>query len=225
MRSTLPAVGRIPLLLVDDHPVVVEGLKTLLSPETDLPVVAQAHGGEEALRVLAAHPEVRVAVLDLNMPGMSGTELAAAILAVRPDIYILILSMFHDHASVAEVLEAGCSGYVLKTTNKAELSEAIREVAAGRNYFCQEVAATLLQNIQLPKLRQQPPVAQAAELTNREREILQLIAREYSNSHIAETLFISERTVETHRKNILTKTNSKSVVGLIQYAMRHKLIV
>ncbi|WP_055562162.1 LuxR C-terminal-related transcriptional regulator [Hymenobacter sp. AT01-02] len=174
--------------------------------------------------VLAMHPEVLVAVLDLNMPGMSGTELAIAIRAQRPQVRILILSMFHDHASVAEVLEAGCAGYVLKTSTKSELTLAIREVAAGHNYFSGEVGATMLQNLQLSGLRERPQEPRANELTNREREILQLIAREYSNSHIAETLFISERTVETHRKNILTKTNSKSVVGLIQYAMRHKLI-
>jgi DNA-binding NarL/FixJ family response regulator len=216
--------NQIPLLLVDDHPVVVEGLKALLNSEKDLPVIAQAYSGEEALDVLAQHPEIRVAVLDLNMPGMTGVELAYTIRQLYPQIRILILSMFHDHASVAEVLEVGCSGYVLKTTSKDELSGAIREVAAGRTYFSSEVAATVLQNLQIPASREQIREARAAELTNRELEILQLIAREYSNSRIAEILFISERTVETHRKNILTKTNSKSVVGLIQYAMRNRLI-
>ncbi|TGD82686.1 response regulator [Hymenobacter wooponensis] len=220
----MPTSNQIPLLLVDDHPVVVEGLKALLRTEVDLPVAAQAYSGDEALDVLTQHPEIRVAVLDLNMPGMTGVELAYTIRQTYPKIRILILSMFHDHASVAEVLEAGCAGYVLKTASKAELSGAIREVAAGRTYFSSEVAATVLQNIQIPASREQIREARASELTNREREVLQLIAREYSNSHIAETLFISERTVETHRKNILTKTNSKSVVGLIQYALRNRLI-
>jgi DNA-binding NarL/FixJ family response regulator len=220
----MSTLNQIPLLLVDDHPVVVEGLKALLRSEVDLPVAAQAYSGDEALQVLTQHPEIRVAVLDLNMPGMTGVELAYTIRQTYPQIRILILSMFHDHASVAEVLEVGCAGYVLKTASKAELSGAIREVAAGRTYFSSEVAATVLQNIQIPASREQIREARASELTNREREVLQLIAREYSNSHIAETLFISERTVETHRKNILTKTNSKSVVGLIQYALRNRLI-
>lgn len=211
----------IPVLLVDDHPVIVEGIKTMLRPETDLQVVLQAHSGADALRLLASHPEVRVAVLDLNMPEMTGVELARAIRANWPAIKVLILSMFHDHATVAEVLEAGGSGYILKTASRAELSEAIRQVAAGQNYFSQDVAHTLLQNLQIPAALQ---ANKPAELTAREQEILQLIAREYSNQAIAEALFISERTVETHRRNLFTKTNSKSVVGLIQYALRHKLI-
>ncbi|GAB3226956.1 response regulator transcription factor [Hymenobacter seoulensis] len=222
MAAPTPEKHVIPLMLVDDHPVVVEGLKNMLRPATDLRVVAQAHGGAEALRLLAEHPEVQVAVLDLNMPEMSGVELARAIRTSWPHIRVLILSMFHDHATVADVLEAGGSGYVLKTATQAELSEAIRQVAAGHNYFSPEVAATLLQNIQIPNALD--AATRAAELTSREREILRLIAREYSNQAIANELFISERTVETHRRNLFTKTNSKSVVGLIQYAMRNKLI-
>ncbi|AHJ96722.1 response regulator transcription factor [Hymenobacter swuensis] len=221
MSEVLSSQEIIPLLLVDDHPVIVEGLKTMLRPETDLRVVAQAYSGADALRLLPAHPEIRVAVLDLNMPEMTGVELARAIRTTWPTIRVLILSMFHDHATVAEVLEAGGSGYVLKTATRAELSTAIRQVAAGQNYFSQDVAATLLQNLQIPSALQ---AKRTAELTGREQEILQLIAREYSNQDIAAALFISERTVETHRRNLFTKTSSKSVVGLIQYALRHKLI-
>lgn len=221
MSEVLSSQEIIPLLLVDDHPVIVEGLKTMLRPETDLRVVAQAYSGADALRLLPAHPEIRVAVLDLNMPEMTGVELARAIRTTWPTIRVLILSMFHDHATVAEVLEAGGSGYVLKTATRAELSAAIRQVAAGQNYFSQDVAATLLQNLQIPSALQ---AKRTVELTGREQEILQLIAREYSNQDIAEALFISERTVETHRRNLFTKTSSKSVVGLIQYALRHKLI-
>jgi len=221
MSEVLSSQEIIPLLLVDDHPVIVEGLKTMLRPETDLRVVAQAYSGADALRLLPEHPEIRVAVLDLNMPEMTGVELARAIRTTWPTIRVLILSMFHDHATVAEVLEAGGSGYVLKTATRAELSAAIRQVAAGQNYFSHDVAATLLQNLQIPSALQ---AKRAVELTGREQEILQLIAREYSNQDIAEALFISERTVETHRRNLFTKTSSKSVVGLIQYALRHKLI-
>ncbi|RSK42267.1 response regulator [Hymenobacter perfusus] len=221
MSEVLSSQEIIPLLLVDDHPVIVEGLKTMLRPETDLRVVAQAYSGADALRLLPEHPEIRVAVLDLNMPEMTGVELARAIRTTWPTIRVLILSMFHDHATVAEVLEAGGSGYVLKTATRAELSAAIRQVAAGQNYFSQDVAATLLQNLQIPSALQ---AKRAVELTGREQEILQLIAREYSNQDIADALFISERTVETHRRNLFTKTSSKSVVGLIQYALRHKLI-
>ena len=201
---------------------IVEGIRQMLRPEIDLHIVAQAHDGPQALAVLATQPTVRVALLDLNMPGMSGVELTRAIRARWPEVRILVLSMFHDHATVAEVLEAGGAGYVLKTASRAELSTAIRQVAGGKNYFSPEVANTLLQNLQI--LAASPPPDQQHALTRREQEILQLIAREYSNLQIAEELFISERTVETHRRNLLAKTESKSVVGLIQYAIRHKLI-
>ncbi len=211
----------IDLLLVDDHPMIVEGIRQMLLPEPDLRVVAQAHSGAQALELLGAHPSVRVVLLDLSMPGMSGVELARAIRADWPAIRVLALSMFHDHATVAEVLEAGGAGYVLKTASRTELSTAIRQVAGGRSYFSQDVADTLLQNLQIGASleAERPPV-----ITRREREILQLIAREHSNLEIAEALFISERTVETHRRNLLTKTKCKSVVGLIQYAIRHKLL-
>lgn len=221
MSQVLTSKPSIELLLVDDHPMVLEGLKALLRAAPDIRVAAQACSGPDALARLAQPPAVHVAVVDLNMPGMTGVELTATIRVRFPAVRVLVISMFHDHASVAEVLEAGATGYVLKTAGAAELSEAIRRVAAGSTYFSAAVAATLLENLHLAGNRE--PVRQAG-LTTREREILQLIAQEYSNQHIAEQLFISERTVETHRKNILVKTNSKSVVGLIQYALRHKLI-
>ncbi|MBT2557887.1 response regulator transcription factor [Hymenobacter sp. ISL-91] len=220
--SALPvSEAIISLLLVDDHPMIMEGIRQMLLPEADLQVVAQANGGVQALELLKIHPHVRVVLLDLSMPGMSGIELARAIRAGWPDVRVLALSMFHDHTTVAEVLEAGGAGYVLKTATRTELSTAIRQVAAGGTYFSQDVADTLLQSQQIAAGLEavRPPA-----ITPREREILQLVAREHSNLEIAEALFISERTVETHRRNLLAKTNSKSVVGLIQYAIRHNLL-
>ncbi|MGI4873659.1 MAG: response regulator [Janthinobacterium lividum] len=218
----LPA-SCIPVLLVDDHQMVIEGIKTLLKSDPDLRVVACANSGAEALRRLREHPEVQVAVVDLSMPLMSGVELTRRVRQDFPAVRILALSMFHDHATIQEVLEAGGSGYLLKNTTRQELSTAIRQVAYGRSHFSPEVGQTLLQNLELPGQRTSGP-ARPPELTTREREILQLIAQEKSNHDIAEQLFISERTVETHRKNMLTKTKSKSVIGLIQYALKHKLL-
>ncbi|GAB3571727.1 response regulator transcription factor [Hymenobacter daeguensis] len=201
---------------------VIEGIKTLLKSDQAVRVVAQANSGAEALRRLHDHPEVQVALVDLNMPGMSGVELTQRIRTAFPAVRVLALSMFHDHASIMEVLEAGGLGYLLKNTTKAELSAAIADVAAGRTHYSQEVGQTLLQHLEVPGQRSAaPPVV---ELTAREKEILRLVADEKSNQAIAEALFISERTVETHRKNILTKTSCKSVIGLIQYAIKHKLL-
>ena len=223
MSDAPAAPTRINLLLVDDHQMVIEGVKTLLKSDPAVRVVAQANSGAEALRRLREHPEVHVAIVDLNMPLMSGVELTRYIRTDFPAVRVMALSMFHDHASVLEVLEAGGSGYLLKNTTKVELSAAIASVAAGRNYYGPEVGQTLLDHLNLSG--QRDAVAPVVELTPREREILRLVAEEKSNQDIADALFISERTVETHRKNILTKTNCKSVVGLIQYAIKHKLLV
>ncbi|WP_201978678.1 response regulator [Hymenobacter rubidus] len=222
MSDAYPVSARINLLLVDDHQLVIEGIKTLLKNDPVIRVVAQANTGADALRRLREHPEIGVAIVDLNMPQMSGVELTQHIRASFPAVRVLALSMFHDHASVMEVLEAGGMGYLLKNTTKAELSAAIADVAAGRTHYSQEVGQTLLQHLDVPG--QRGPVAPVVELTTREKEILRLVAEEKSNHAIAEALFISERTVETHRKNILTKTSCKSVVGLIQYAIKHKLL-
>jgi DNA-binding NarL/FixJ family response regulator len=225
MSEPLAATDRINLLLVDDHQMVIEGIKTLLKTDAIIRVVAQANAGDEALRRLRDHPEVQVVIVDLNMPVMGGVELTRHIRAEFPGVRVMALSMFHDHASVMEVLEAGGAGYLLKNTTKAELGQAIRDVAAGRTHFSQEVGQTLLQNMDVPAQRPgNGHEERPAELTTREKEILQMVAAEKSNHDIAETLFISERTVETHRKNMLVKTNSKSIVGLIQYALKHKLI-
>ncbi|MCC3159177.1 response regulator transcription factor [Hymenobacter sp. 15J16-1T3B] len=216
------SADHISVLLVDDHQLVLEGVRVLLQNEPDLRIAATAYSGPEALQQLALHPEVHVAIVDLNMPQMSGVQLTQAIRAAHPGVRIIVLSMFHDHASVQEVLDAGGAGYLLKNTTAHELTTAVRRVAAGRTYFNAEVGATLLEHLDVPAARD--PAEQAAPLTAREREILQLIAGEYSNAAIAEKLFISERTVETHRRNIFTKTKSKSIIGLIQYALKHKLI-
>ncbi|MBD2722546.1 response regulator [Hymenobacter armeniacus] len=222
MSHAPAAPSRTAVLLVDDHQMVIEGLKTLLKADAAVRVVAQASSGLEALRRLREHPGIEVALVDLNMPQMSGVELTRHIRAAFPAVRVLALSMFHDHASVMEVLAAGGAGYLLKNTTKAELSAAIANVAAGRTHFSQEVGQTLLQHLDVPD--QRPNAAPVAELTAREREILRLVAEENTNQDIARALFISERTVETHRKNILTKTSCKSVIGLIQYAIKHKLL-
>lgn len=217
-----PADAIVHVLLVDDHRLVLEGVRTLLLPDAGVCVVAMATTGREALVQLQQHPGIRVALVDLHMPFMPGTELIGHIRQQFPQVRVLALSMDYDVASVREVLAAGGAGYLLKNLLGPELSTAIRRVAAGNTYFSPEVATALLD--QMPRAAH-PADVQAARLTPRELEILGLIAREHSNLDIADQLHISERTVETHRKNIFTKTGCKSAVGLVQYALREKLIV
>ncbi|TGE29562.1 response regulator transcription factor [Hymenobacter metallicola] len=224
MDKTFTDVSCISVMVVDDHPLVLAGIKALLQPETDIRVLAEADSGAKALQMLAEHPDIQVALLDLNMPHMTGIELARLIRQRHPQVKALVLSTFQDHASVAEVLEAGGTGYLLKSTTRQELGTAIRAVAAGQRYFSQEVTATMVQSLEIQAGHSSQRVEKPASLTSRESEILQLIAQEYSNERIAQQLFISERTVESHRKNILTKTKSKTIIGLIRYALRNKLI-
>ena len=200
---------------------LIEGIKTLLRGEPDLQVVAEANSGAAALAALEKTP-VDIALLDINMPQMSGIELCAELRRRYPNLRMLALSMFEDHSSIQGMLQAGASGYILKNTSKTELLAAVRRIATGHTYFAPSVAATILEHAGAPAA---DAVRNAAvSLSTREREILQLIAQELSNQQIADKLLISERTVETHRKNIFFKTQSKSVVGLIQYAIRHELI-
>ncbi|WP_303310812.1 response regulator transcription factor [Hymenobacter sp. BT730] len=212
----------IQVLLVDDHQMVLEGIRTLLRAEQDIQVVGQASNREEALQLLEALPQVQVVLIDLNIPGAEGVELIRSMKQQKPQVQILALASLADAATIQAVLGAGGTGYLLKNSTKSELVQAIRQVAASNTFFSQEAAATLLQHLDIPARR--APQVVPALLTERERQVLGLIVQEYSNNRIAEELFISERTVETHRKNILAKTNSKSIVGLIKYAFRHKLI-
>lgn len=210
------------LLLVDDHPMLIEGLKTLLRGEPDVRVVAEATSGTDALRLLES-TTVDLALLDINMPRMSGIELCAEIRRLYPSVRVLALTMAEDYSTIQAMLQAGASGYVLKNTSKTELLEAVRRLGSGQTFFSPSVAGTILDHAVRPASGDTSREA-VAPLSGREREILRLIAQELSNQEIADKLFISERTVETHRKNLFFKTQSKSVVGLIQYAIRHNLL-
>lgn len=205
--------------LVDDHPLVIEGVKKLLSHDALIEVVAHANNGTEALRQLRHHPEVGVVIVDMNMPDMSGIELTQQLRQQYPQVRVLMLSVDYEYSGVQDLLAAGGSGYLLKNTSREEISAAVREIATGHTFFSPAVGATLLRQFAPPRASEP-----AVVLTAREHEVLQLIAREFSNGEIAEALHISERTVETHRKNLMAKTGSKTVVGLIQYALRNKLL-
>ena len=218
MEAPLPELS---VLLVDDHQLVLEGVRSLLQLDTGLRVVATATCGFDALEKLRAHPAIDVALVDLHMPLMAGAELIGHIRRQFPRVGVIALSMDYDLASVQEVLAAGGTGYLLKNLLGPELTTAVRRVAAGNTSFSPEVASLLLNQLPRPG---QPATSPAVHLTPREIEILHFIAREESNLRIADLLHISERTVETHRKNILTKTGCKSMVGVVQYALRQKLI-
>lgn len=207
--------ARMKILLVDDHSILLDGVKSLLSREDDLQVVGQAGSAEAALEFLKKN-DVDLIITDYSMPGMDGLSLVHTVKRIAPDTKIILLSMHDEVHLVKEILKAGVSGYVLKNDTHKELLSAIRDVSQGKVYLSSDVNKMLITNLNNPD--------EGKLLTDREREILKLIAKEYTNKDIAEELFISERTVETHRKNIFKKTGTNSLVGLIKFAYANNLI-
>lgn len=214
-------MSTIKLIVADDHHILLDGLRALLQKQKGIEIVGLFDNGSSVYEALATL-EVDIALLDINMPGMDGKELTRKIKAEYPSILVIILSMYDDVGRVMELINAGASGYLLKNITDTELVEAIRTVASGRSYYSAEITENISSYAQ--QIHNNADAAAEPKLTDREIEILKLISQEYSNAEIAKTLFISERTVETHRKNMLRKTNNKTIVGLLKYAMEKQLI-
>jgi len=164
-----------------------------------------------------------VCLLDINMPGLDGIETAKLLKEKKPALKIIVLTTYNDKEIITEMLQAGVYGYLLKNSSKQELAEAIKKVAGGAFYFSDEVHAAIMHNY-MQQLREKGSAAEVITLTQREKEILQLLAREYTNEKIADELHISYRTVETHRKNIMQKTKSHNLAGLLKFAYSKSLI-
>ena len=210
--------GKITLALVDDHQIVIDGLMSLLKGHDKFRFAFATTDSSEVVQKLAETP-VDILLTDVMMPKLPGNELAKKVRQHFPGVRILALSMSGQGDLVNEMInDADISGYVLKNIGKQELIKALEKIAYGGIYFSEEVIDELQRTSQRKKQKEE------AHLTDREIEIIRLIEKEYNNKQIAEELFISERTVETHRKNIFRKTNTNSVIGLVKYAYEHKLI-
>jgi DNA-binding NarL/FixJ family response regulator len=208
---------KIRLLVADDHAIVRDGIVSLLAKEQAIHVVCTASGGYEVLEIISKN-EIDVCILDINMPGLDGIETAKLIRQRKPETRIIMLTTYNDREIISELVHAGVSGYMLKNSDKEELVEAINKVMRGRHYFSDEVEKIILEGLTEKKNTEVIP------LTDRELEVVQLLAREYTNDEIAAELHISYRTVETHRKNIMQKTKSGNLAGLIKYAYSKGLI-
>lgn len=209
---------KIKILIADDHQMLLDGIKSLLKGEKNYEIIGQANDGKTALEIMEKNLP-HILLTDINMPGMGGYELTKEVKKKFPSVKIIGLSMFNDRAVITDMLAAGVSGYILKNTGKEELLQALQKVFDGGVFYSTEVSEQMMRTFSEEKKE-----TEAITLTTREIEIVKLIAKEYSNAKIAEELFISERTVETHRKNIFRKTNTKSVIGLLNYAREHKII-
>lgn len=203
------------LFIIDDHQMVVDGLISLLNNEEKYRIVGFSNQPKEVMQQLE-ELDVNILLTDINMPEMTGVELTRNVKKKFPRVKVLALSMFGERQVIKEMIDAGVSGYILKNTGKRELIEALDQLVKGDTFFGSEVTDELMKSFK--------STDNNSHLTNREIEIIRLIENENSNKEIAEMLFISERTVETHRKNIFRKTNTQSIVGLLKYAYEHKII-
>lgn len=216
----------IDILIVDDHWMIREGIRASLAEVSDIRIVDEASCQEEALAKLAQHPGVRVAVMDISLGnGEDGIDTTRQVTEQYPKVHVLALTMHDEEAHITNMLQAGAVGYLLKDTGMDELVTAIRTVAQGESYFSQEVSATMMNRFMAhQKAKQESTSVLPERLTRREREVLQLIAEEHTNPEIAEKLFISPRTVDTHRRNLILKLNAKNTAGLVRYAIKYELV-
>ncbi len=211
------AEKKIQILVADDHAILRDGVVSLLRSEPSFQIACAAASGYEVLDLIGKHA-VDVCLLDINMPGLDGIETARLILQRKPGIRIIMLTTYNDREIISELVQIGVAGYLLKNSDKEELVEAIHKVMKGRHYFSEEVEQIILEGLT------GKTSVETVSLTERELEVVQLLANEYTNDKIAAELHISYRTVETHRKNIMQKTKAGNLAGLIRFAYSKGLI-
>jgi two-component system, NarL family, nitrate/nitrite response regulator NarL len=211
----------IKIMIADDHQMFIDGIKALLKTEKDIEVVGEALNGKALLAVLdKSTPDI--VLMDINMPEMDGIEATKELAANFPHIKVIMLSMHANTEFVVGLIESGASGYILKNTGKKELTHAIRSVHSGSPYFSEEITASIMSSFKNPERTVRN--AEMEKLTEREKDVLKLIASEFSTKEIADKLFISTNTVETHRKNLFSKLKVKNLAGLVKYALQTGLI-
>jgi DNA-binding NarL/FixJ family response regulator len=210
------------VLIADDHPLIRSGLRALLAREGEFQVVAEACDGREAIEKATAH-KPDVILLDVAMPSINGTDAAKVITEKLPDIRIIMVSMHLDESYVLRALKAGARGYLLKDSPESDIVAAIRAVAAGNAYFSPAISRMLVEDY-VAEVRRRGVEDSYELLSLREKEVMQLLVAGRSNREIAEALFISVSTVESHRGNIFQKIHVRSLAELILYAVRKGLI-
>jgi len=214
-------MSKIRVLLADDHTIVRKGLCALLADEPGIEVLAEAEDGREAVRLAEElHPDV--ALMDLSMPGLGGLEATRQIKRRLPEVKVLVLTRHADEEYILQILRAGASGYVVKSAAPAELVSAIQAVSRGDSFLSPTISKTVIEEyVRQAEARVDDSYEQ---LTGREREVLQLVAEGHSSREIAERLTLSEKTVRTHRANLMDKLALHSTAELAQYAIRKGLV-
>ena len=214
----------IKIALVDDHAMFREGLNFALSQEDDFEVMNESPNGKEFITFLEENQGNKpdVVIMDINMPVMDGEEATNQALSIHPDLSIITLSMFSDTDYYQKMVAVGVKGFLMKEAGVIELSEAIRAVVNGGTYFSQDLLQRIIMEISNPKVigsRQK-----VIDLTRREEEVLEQICKGLDNKEVADRLFISQKTVEGHKTNLMSKTNTKNAINLMLFAIKHNLV-
>lgn len=208
------------ILVTDDHQIVIDGIKSMMNGEKKYRISGEANNGQQALDMIATSPgSFDLLITDVSMSHLSGIELCKMVKSQFPEIRVLILSMYNSVSVVKEALTAEADGYLLKSAGRDEFLLALHRICGGGTYFAQDIVPIIYNQYQKERVQQN----ELAVLSAREKEVLALILRENTSEEIAGKLFISKKTVDNHRQNILTKTNCRTTIGLVKFAIRNGL--
>lgn len=211
------------ILIADDHAMFADGILSILKEEQDINVVGTVLEGPSVLDFLEKN-EIDLLLLDVNLPKMNGIEVCKKVNANFKKVKILAISMFNEESYVSEILNHGASGYILKNTGRSDLLKAIRTIMDGETYFSDEVTETMMKSLMKNRKASKSTSNFLPKISRREREVLNLIVQEFTTQEIANQLFISLKTVESHRSNLLAKLNARNTAGLVRIAMENNLI-
>ncbi|MDQ3142404.1 MAG: response regulator transcription factor [Bacteroidota bacterium] len=213
----------IKVVIADDHTMFVDGIESILKNESNIKVIDRCFDGKSVFQILK-NKAVDVLLLDINLPEMNGIEVAKKISKENYKVKILALSMYNEESFVSEILKNGALGYVLKNTGQLELIKAIETVAAGETYFSPEVTETIMGSLLKKTTTKKSSTTFIPKISRREKEVLQLIVKELTTQEIADKLFISLKTVESHRSSLISKLGVRNTAGLVRAAYEHKLL-
>jgi DNA-binding NarL/FixJ family response regulator len=215
-------VEKYKILIADDHTMFVDGIQSILETEADIEVVGRCYDGQSVLTHLK-DKKVDIILLDVNLPDINGIEVCKSAIGIDPSLRILAISMFNEESFVQEILNNGAKGYILKNTGRDELLLAIRTVAKNESYFSKDVTETIMKGLMNSRKNGNKSLSAFPKISRREKEVLKLIINESTTQEIADTLFISLKTVESHRSSLLSKLNARNTAGLVRIAIENSL--
>jgi DNA-binding NarL/FixJ family response regulator len=213
----------IKLVIADDHTMFVDGIDSILSKEQNIEVIGRCYDGPSVVDFLKEH-KADILLLDVNLPGMSGIEVCKQLVKNGTKVNIIAISMFNEESFVTEILNNGAQGYILKNTGREELLKAINTVMKGQSYFSKEVTQTIMKGLMKSRKASNSSTKFIPKVSRREKEVLKLIMEEFTTQEIANKLFISLKTVESHRSSLLAKLNARNSAGLVRIALENNVL-